>query len=354
MSKDIEKQIQNLHKMAEKSGVDVHEFLERAQETLLKETQGEGEAPPQLKPVVKEPESGKSAEEAAQLHEQEKAWDTVLLARHADRPNALQYVEKISDQYLELKGDRLFGDDNALVGGICTIQGTHFTFMGNQKGANMKESIKRNYGMAHPEGYRKALRLAKQAEQFRRPILSFIDTSGAYPGLASEERGIGEAIAKNLMEFSILEVPIICIIIGEGGSGGALGIGVGDAIFMLENSVYSVISPEGFASILLRDPKRMKEAAALMKMTARDVLDFGFIDGIIPEPQGGAHVDVDAMAQSISDAVLHAHAKLKSKDVHQLIEQRSKKIINWTRSAKDAPEKNKKLLQRVKDFFVDS
>ncbi len=352
MNKELEEQIQNLHKMAEKSGIDVREFLDRAQKTLVKKPAVEdAKGLEKQKPTSAVKES--ADENVIQHAEQEKAWDTVLLARHADRPNTLQYIEKISEQYLELKGDRFFGDDNALVGGICTIQGVHFTFIGNQKGSNMKESIERNYGMSHPEGYRKALRLAKQAEQFRRPILSFIDTSGAYPGLASEERGIGEAIAKNLMEFSILAVPIICIVIGEGGSGGALGIGIGDAIFMLENSVYSVISPEGFASILLRDAKRMKEAAALMKMTARDVLEFGFIDGIIPEPEGGAHMDIDVTAQNISDAIIHAHAKLKTKDMHQLIEQRSKKIINWTRSTKNAPEKNKKFLQRVKEFFVE-
>lgn len=354
MSKELEQQIQNLHKMAEKSGVDVNEFLERAKKTLLKEPHIDGKKTEEKpKPNPASAERNSTVEKnTTQCAEQEKAWDKVLLARHADRPNTLQYIEKISDQYMELKGDRLFGDDNALVGGICTIQGLHFTFIGNQKGANMKESMQRNYGMAHPEGYRKALRLAKQAEQFHRPILSFIDTSGAYPGLASEERGIGEAIAKNLMEFSILEVPIICIIIGEGGSGGALGIGIGDAIFMLENSVYSVISPEGFASILLRDSKRMKEAAALMKMTARDVLEFGFIDGIIPEPEGGAHKDIDAMSQNISAAIIHAHAKLKTKDAHQLIEQRSKKIIHWTRNTKNAPEQNKKFLQKVKEFFI--
>lgn len=351
MSKELDEQMQSLRKMAEESGVDMLELLEKAKRQLLKNS--DGDTPEAQAAAASDPEAEAREQAAASASMQASAWDRVLLARHADRPTALRIIDKISDQYIELRGDRFFADDAALVGGICTIGGVHFTFLGNQKGSNMKENIQRNYGMAHPEGYRKALRLAKQAEQFRRPILTLIDTSGAYPGLASEERGIGQAIAENLMVFSALEVPVICIIIGEGGSGGALGIGIGDKIFMLENAVYSVISPEGFASILLHDAKRMKEAAALMKMTAQDVLQFGFIDGIIPEPEGGAHLDLDTTAENIKNAVLHAYAELRIKDVSQLIQQRSKKIINWTRAQREMPEKNKKFLQRIKEFFVE-
>ena len=343
MNKEIDKKIEDLKQAAETSGVDIVEFLEQAKQKILKSPDGENK---ESIPPTPAPEQDNTLDEYNQV------WEKVLLARHADRPTALEYVDKISEQYIELRGDRYAGDDSALVGGICTIRGIHFTFIANQKGSNMKENMQRNYGMAHPEGYRKALRLVKQAERFKRPVISFIDTSGAYPGLASEERGIGEAIAKNLMEFSALETPIICIIIGEGGSGGALGIGIGDRIFMLENAIYSVISPEGFASILLRDSKRMKEAALLMKMTAQDVLNFGFIDGIIQEPRGGAHVDVDLMTANIQDAILHAYSELKDKDLHQLVEQRSKKIIQWTRTAETATE-NKNFLQKVKKFFVD-
>ena len=262
----------------------------------------------------------------------EKVWEVVQLARHPDRPTTLEYIDQMSEQFIELHGDRYAGDDKALVGGVCTINGIHFSFIGNQKGANMKENIERNYGMAHPEGYRKALRIAKQAEHFERPLLSFIDTSGAYPGLASEERGIGEAIAKNLLEFSMLKIPIICIIIGEGGSGGALGIGIGDRIYMLENSVYSVISPEGFASILLRDAKRSKEAAHLMKMTAGHVFQNGFIDKVIPEPEGGAHTDFIQMADIIKTTILQSYDELRAHDINTLLKNRSETIINWTRS----------------------
>ena len=255
------------------------------------------------------------------------AWKRVTLARHANRPNALHYINHISDHYIELHGDRAYGDDTALVGGICTIAGQPFTFLGHQKGANMKENLYRNYGMAHPEGYRKALRLAKQAERFNRPILTLIDTPGAYPGLASEERGVGEAIARNLREFSTLEVPIICVIIGEGGSGGALGIGVGDYMIMLENSVYSVISPEGCASILLRDSKRSQEAAALLKMTSYDLKGYGITDSIIPEPMGGAHTDPAYMADRLKDEILRVLQDLRTKRTDQLLKERSRRLM---------------------------
>jgi acetyl-CoA carboxylase carboxyl transferase subunit alpha len=261
----------------------------------------------------------------------EGAWRRVELARHQERPTALDLVRLMSERFIELHGDRGFGDDPALVGGIATIEGVHFTFLGHQKGRNMKENLRRNYGMAHPEGYRKALRLVQQAERFGRPVLTLIDTPGAFPGLAAEERGIGEAIARNLREFSTLRTPVICVIIGEGGSGGALGIGVGDRVYMLENSVYSVISPEGFASILLRDAKRAQQAAGLMKMTAPDLRDFRIIDGIIDEPGEGAHSDHHATAAAIRQQVMQAYGELSRKRTEQLLRERSARILSLGR-----------------------
>ncbi|MCF7940684.1 MAG: acetyl-CoA carboxylase carboxyltransferase subunit alpha [Spirochaetia bacterium] len=253
-------------------------------------------------------------------------WDKVCLARHVQRPGSLEYINMMCDDFMELHGDRCYGDDTALIGGIGTIDGRAITFIGNQKGSNLKENIARNHGMGHPEGYRKALRLVQQAEKFNRPVVSFIDTSGAYPGLASEERGIGEAIARNLKEFSVLKVPVLCFIIGEGGSGGALGIGVGDKLYMLENAVYSVISPEGFASILLRDSSKAEEAANTMKITAEDLKEFGIIHDIIPEPVGGAHKDPQLVASHIKKIITRDLDILCSKPADRLVRYRIKKI----------------------------
>ncbi len=253
-------------------------------------------------------------------------WDRVCLARHVDRPGSLEYINMICDDFMELHGDRCYGDDPALIGGIGTIDGRAITFIGNQKGSNLKENIRRNHGMGHPEGYRKALRLAKQAEKFSRPIVTFIDTSGAYPGLEAEQRGIGEAIARNLKEFSVLKVPVICFIIGEGGSGGALGIGVGDKLYMLENAVYSVISPEGFASILLRDSSKAEQAANTMKITATDLKEFGIIHDIIAEPSGGAHKDPQFAASQIKKIITRDFDILCPKQPSRLVRYRIKKI----------------------------
>jgi len=253
-------------------------------------------------------------------------WEKVQLARRIDRPNTLDYIDLICDEFVELHGDRHFGDDPAMIGGIGTVDGRPVTFIGHQRGHNMKENIARNYGWAYPEGYRKALRLARQAEKFRRPVVTFIDTAGAYPGVHAEERGIGEAIAVNLKAFSVLKTPIICFVIGEGGSGGALGIGVGDKIYMLENSIYSVISPEGFASILLRDAERAKEAAEIMKVTAQDVSEFGIVHGLIPEVPGGAHLNPAFTAGEIKKTIIRDLKVLMSKTPDQLIRYRSKKI----------------------------
>ncbi|UTY26922.1 acetyl-CoA carboxylase carboxyltransferase subunit alpha [Treponema denticola] len=255
-----------------------------------------------------------------------KTWERVELARHSDRPRTLDYINLIFDNFTELHGDRFFGDDPAMIGGIGFIDGRPVTVIGTQKGRNSRETIDRNGGMANPEGYRKAMRLAKQAEKFKRPIITFIDTQGAYPGLGAEERGIGEAIAFNLREFSRLKTPIICIIIGEGGSGGALGIGVGDKIYMLENAIFSVISPEGCASILLRDSSRAKDAAAMLKITSQEVLDLKVINGIIPEPEKGAHTDPKKTADAIKEQILKDLADLTKRDPAVLVKYRSKKI----------------------------
>lgn len=211
-------------------------------------------------------------------------WDIVELVRTVDRPTALDYIENIFDDFVELHGDRIIKDDKSIVCGLAKLNGTSFTIIAEQKGRNTKENIERNFGMPSPESYRKSLRFMKQAEKFKRPIITFIDTKGAYPGTEAEERGQGEAIARNLFEMSKLKVPIIAAVIGEGSSGGALAIGVADRILMLENAVYSILSPEGYASILWKDSSRAKEAADVMKMTAKDLYEFKVIDKIIKEP----------------------------------------------------------------------
>lgn len=255
-----------------------------------------------------------------------KVWHKIELARHNDRPRTLDYIDMIFDNFIELHGDRCFGDDPALIGGIAFIEGLPVTVIGNQKGRNLRETIDRNGGMANPEGYRKALRLIKQAEKFHRPIVTFIDTQGAYPGLGSEERGIAEAIAVNLRELSRVKTPVICFVIGEGGSGGALGISVGDKIYMLENAIFSVISPEGCASILLRDSSRAKDAAAMLKITSREVLHFKLINGVIEEPEEGAHTAPQQVAGKIRAQLLHDLADLCKRDPKVLVRYRRKKI----------------------------
>jgi acetyl-CoA carboxylase carboxyl transferase subunit alpha len=254
------------------------------------------------------------------------SWDCVLLSRQPGRPGASTYINLICDEFMELHGDRYFGDDPAMIGGIGMIGGRAVTFIGNRKGTNLRENIEYNYGMSNPEGYRKALRLAKQAEKFGRPVVFFIDTPGAYPGLGAEERGIGEAIARNLKELSVLKTPVLSFIIGEGGSGGALGIGVGDKLYMLENAVYSVITPEGFASILLRDPSRAQEAAEAMKMTSRDLKRFNVIHDIIPEAPGGAHTDPAFTAKHLKETIIRDFDVLCTKKPANLVRYRIKKI----------------------------
>jgi acetyl-CoA carboxylase carboxyl transferase subunit alpha len=228
------------------------------------------------------------------------AWERVKLARHTDRPYTLDYVERVFTAFTEVHGDRRFGDDPAIVAGLADFNGEPCVVVGHQKGRTTRQRQVRNFGMAKPEGYRKALRVMKLAEKFHRPVFTFIDTSGAYPGIAAEERGQAEAIAYNLREMARLRVPIIVTVTGEGGSGGALAIGVGDRVLMLENSIYSVITPEGCASILWRDASYPEQAARALKLTAPDLLELGLIDQIVPEPAGGAHADPDEMAVTLS------------------------------------------------------
>ncbi|MGN1297692.1 MAG: acetyl-CoA carboxylase carboxyltransferase subunit alpha [Clostridia bacterium] len=257
------------------------------------------------------------------------AWDRVVLARQLERPKALDYINAIFEEFIELHGDRNFGDDKAIIGGIATLNGMPITVIGEQKGKNVKENMERNFGMPEPEGYRKALRLMKQAEKFGRPIITFIDTPGAYPGMGAEERGQGEAIARNIMEMSSLKVPIICIVIGEGSSGGALAIGVGDKVIMLENAIYSILSPEGFASILYKDASKAKEAAKNMKITANDLKKLKIIDQIISEPETGVQDDFDNIAKELKKYLIKNIKKLQQLSEEELLKQRYEKFMSY-------------------------
>ncbi|CEG23228.1 Acetyl-coenzyme A carboxylase carboxyl transferase subunit alpha [Planococcus massiliensis] len=260
------------------------------------------------------------------IYENMKPWDRVQVARHPDRPTTLDYIPLIFNDFIELHGDRLYGDDEAIVGGIGSFDGQPVTIIGHQRGKDTKENIRRNFGMPHPEGYRKALRLMKQAEKFNRPIVCLIDTKGAYPGKAAEERGQSEAIAKNLVEMAGLEVPVLSIVIGEGGSGGALALGVGNHILMLENSTFSVISPEGAASILWKDSALAQTAAEAMKITAPDLFGMKIIEAIIPEVRGGAHHHYEKQAEMIAQAIRKSFEELKGLSGEELIDQRYKKF----------------------------
>lgn len=253
-------------------------------------------------------------------------WQKVQMSRHPDRPQTFDYIDLICDDFIELHGDRNVRDDKAIVGGFATIGGQSVMVIGHQKGKNTKERQFRNFGMANPEGYRKSLRLMKMAEKFNKPVVTLIDTMGAYPGLEAEERGQGEAIARNLLEMSVLKVPIICIVIGEGASGGALGIGIGDKVYMLQNTWYSVISPESCSSILWRSWDQKERAAEALKLTAEDMLGNGLIDGIIDEPIGGAHQDPEATALNVKNKILSDLAVLGAKDKETLVAERIDKF----------------------------
>ncbi len=253
-------------------------------------------------------------------------WQRVQLSRHPERPYTLDYIYDITDDFIELHGDRQVKDDKAMVGGFGTLDGRSVMFIGQQKGRNTKQRQQRNFGMANPEGYRKALRLMKMAEKFNKPIVTFIDTPGAFPGLEAEERGQGEAIARNLREMFKLTVPVICIIIGEGASGGALGIAIGDRVLMLENTWYSVISPESCSSILWRSWDYKEQAAEALRLTAPDMMENKLIDGIIPEPLGGAHRDKQWMSNKVKEVILQNLKELDKLSSQKRIEQRIEKF----------------------------
>lgn len=268
----------------------------------------------------------KLAETRRLIYENLTPWQRVQIARHTQRPFMLDYLAHAFTDFCELHGDRRIGDDHAMPGGFARIGGRRVVVVGHQKGRDTKENLKRNFGSAHPEGYRKALRLMKMAEKFGLPVVALIDTPGAYPGIGAEERNIAEAIAYNLREMMLLKVPIIAVVLGEGGSGGALGIGVADRVLMLENAYYSVISPEGCAAILWKHRKHAPEAAEAMKLAAPDLLELGLIDGVIPEPTGGAHHDHAATAAALREAVITRIEELESLSVDELLEARYAKF----------------------------
>ncbi len=297
---EIRNKIDSLKESQEKNEVDLQDEIDMLEASLKRET--------------------------TKVYTNLKPWDRVQIARLPERPTTLDYIPYIFDSFIELHGDRSFRDDPAMIGGIGYLDGKSVTVIGQQRGKDTKDNIYRNFGMAHPEGYRKALRLMKQAEKFNRPIFTFIDTKGAYPGKAAEERGQSESIAKNLMEMASLTVPVIAVVIGEGGSGGALGIGISNRVLMLENSTYSVISPEGAAALLWKDSNLAQIAAETMKITALDLLDLGIIDEVINEPLGGAQKDEEVQALSIKKMFLKHLNELKQLTPEELANDRFKKF----------------------------
>lgn len=297
---EIRNKIDSLKESQEKNEVDLQDEIDMLEASLKRET--------------------------TKVYTNLKPWDRVQIARLPERPTTLDYIPYIFDSFIELHGDRSFRDDPAMIGGIGYLDGKSVTVIGQQRGKDTKDNIYRNFGMAHPEGYRKALRLMKQAEKFNRPIFTFIDTKGAYPGKAAEERGQNESIAKNLMEMASLTVPVIAVVIGEGGSGGALGIGISNRVLMLENSTYSVISPEGAAALLWKDSNLAQIAAETMKITALDLLDLGIIDEVINEPLGGAQKDEEVQALSIKKMFLKHLNELKQLTPEELANDRFEKF----------------------------
>jgi acetyl-CoA carboxylase carboxyl transferase subunit alpha len=283
--KDLLEEIQDLKHKAEKSKVDYRDVISKLEESVL--------------------------EKRKEITQNLSSWQRVQLSRHPDRPYTMKYIEKMTTNFIELYGDRNVKDDKAMVGGFASLDGETVMIIGQQKGINTKMRQLRNFGMANPEGYRKALRLMRLAEKFNKPVITLIDTPGAFPGLEAEERGQGEAIARNIYEMIRLKVPVICVIIGEGASGGALGIGVGDKVFMMENTWYTVISPESCSSILWRSWDKKEVAAEQLRLTADKMLGFGLIDGIIPEPPGGAHWDYNESARILKDYLVPVIKELK-------------------------------------------
>jgi acetyl-CoA carboxylase carboxyl transferase subunit alpha len=302
---EIEKKIEEVRRFADEKGIDLSSEIEK---------------------LIEEKEQ-KIIEAYGNL----KTWDRVKLARHPKRPYTLDYIKYISEDFVELHGDRAFSDDPAIVGGICKIDGHKFMIIGTQKGRNLEENLHRSFGNARPEGYRKALRLMRLAERFDIPVLTLVDTAGAYAGLDAELRGQGEAIARNLIEMAGLETQIISVIIGEGGSGGALGLAVADRIYAMENSFYSVISPEGFATILYRDAKRAPEVAEDLKLASENLKTFGVVDDIIKEPLGGAHRNYEMAAKALKNKILEAYMEIKDISKKELVELRYNKFRNMGR-----------------------
>lgn len=298
--KDLYDQVELLKTSAEKSKTDMSSAIQALEERIV---QAKKELTQNLTP-----------------------WQKVQLSRHPDRPYTLKYIDKMCNNFVELHGDRNIKDDKAMVGGFADLDGETVMILGQQKGINTKMRQIRNFGMANPEGYRKALRLMKLAEKFNKPIITLIDTPGAYPGLEAEERGQGEAIARNIFEMMRLKVPVICVIIGEGASGGALGIGVGDKVFMLENTWYTVISPENCSAILWRSWAQKEIAAEQLKLTGKDMLEFGLVDGVIPEPLGGAHWDYAGAAANLKQYLIPVIKELKAIPAEKRIEDRIAKF----------------------------
>lgn len=299
---EIRNKIESLKESQDKNDVDLQEEIDMLEASLERETK--------------------------KIYTNLKPWDRVQIARLQERPTTLDYIPYIFDSFMELHGDRNFRDDPAMIGGIGFLNGRAVTVIGQQRGKDTKDNIYRNFGMAHPEGYRKALRLMKQAEKFNRPIFTFIDTKGAYPGKAAEERGQSESIATNLIEMASLKVPVIAIVIGEGGSGGALGIGIANKVLMLENSTYSVISPEGAAALLWKDSNLAKIAAETMKITAHDIKQLGIIDDVISEPLGGEHKDIEQQALAIKSAFVEQLDSLESLSRDEIANDRFEKFRN--------------------------
>ena len=275
-----------------------------------------------------EPLERRLADLRAEIYKTLTPMQRVQVARHPRRPYTLDYIATVFSDFVELHGDRLYRDDPAIVGGWARLDGATVMVIGHQKGRDTKENLRRNFGMAHPEGYRKSLRLMRLAEKFGAPVITLVDTPGAYPGLGAEERGQAEAIARNLIEMARLRTPIVTAVIGEGGSGGALAIGVADRVVMFENSVYSVISPEGCAAILWKDASQRERAAEALKLTARDLLDLGVIDEILDEPPGGAHADPDASAQTLGDALRRHMRTLRKIKLDKLLQRREDKYLS--------------------------
>jgi len=298
--KDLIDEIENAKHRQEKTKIDMTDVIQRLDQNILE----------------------KRKEITANLS----SWQRVQLSRHPDRPYTLKYIDKMTENFVELYGDRTVKDDKAMVGGFASLNGETVMIIGQQKGINTKMRQLRNFGMANPEGYRKALRLMKLAEKFNKPVITLIDTPGAFPGLEAEERGQGEAIARNIYEMIRLKVPVICVIIGEGASGGALGIGVGDKVFMMENTWYTVISPESCSSILWRSWESKEIAAEQLRLTADKMLGFGLIDGIIPEPIGGAHWDYDQSAEILRNYLIPVLKELKLKPPQQRVNDRIEKF----------------------------